>query len=483
MSETVIINTNEGPVRGLCENKVLSFLGVPYAKPPVGPLRLKGPEKPEPRTEVLDCTTPAPMPVQVLPPGHPMKDHPMSEDCLHLNIWAPENPGKPCAVHVWFFGGALQGGAADSPELDGSRYAQDGVVSVNVSYRVGVLGFLCHPTMKHENPDGLTGNFGHRDQIAALQWIRENIASFGGDPSRVTISGQSAGSGSCCTLMNAPLARGLFHRVICHSGDIFQPERDVPLKKAEFQGMELLRSFGCRTLDEFREIPVEELYADGDPMMKRVGALCACVIDPAFLPGPQGETTLQNRCMQVPVIIGTNLDEGSRWKASEYIPAITGRFGLPLDFYASVGDINAQANALAADYWYGRHLAWAKTRTQDYQLPTWQYVFARRLGPAGAFHGAEMPYTFGTLEDMKKSGSALPYEPGDEKLSGLMHSYWVHFIKTGNPNGEGLPLWPEKEGNVHMQFDLESGMRDDILTETGKTLYPLIEKWMRSRMG
>ena len=480
--EYTIIKTPQGVLRGLTDGRVCRFLGIPYAKPPVGKLRWRGPEKLPPSEEMLDCTKEAPMPMQILPDSHPLKKHPMSEDCLYLNLWAPVHLSEKAPVHVWFYGGALQAGCADSPDLDGTRYAEDGVISVNVSYRVGTLGFMCHPMMKEENPEGLTGNFGHRDQIAALIWIQENIEAFGGDPGRITISGQSAGSGSCCTLMNAPMARGLFHRAICHSGDIFQPERDVPLDEAEAWGLELQESFGCHSLDEFREIPAEALYRDGDPMITRLHHFAACVIDPAFLPDTQGELTLRNECAQLPVIIGTNLDEGSRFRAEEYVPAITNRLQLPNDLYAALGSIDAQANALATDYWYARHLAWAKIRTSEYNLPTWQYVFARRLDERGAFHGAEIPYTFGTLQRMEELGSTLPYTEDDAALSDLMHRYWVQFIKNGNPNGDGLPLWPDKHAGGHMEFNLTSGMNTDILTETGKIVCPATEQWMRSRM-
>ena len=488
--EELIIRAAGGNFRGLRDDHLIRFSGVPFAKPPVGDLRWRGPQPPEKTEEIIDCTKPAPMPVQVLPPGSPLSAKPMSEDCLYLYITAPAdfadgNAAEKHAVHVWFYGGALQAGCASSPQLDGTAYARDGVVAVTVTYRVGVFGFMCHPDMKAEDPDGFSGNFGHRDQIAALEWIQENIEAFGGDPDRVTISGQSAGSGSCCTLMNAPAARGLFHRVICHSGDIFQPERDVPLSEAEGWGQKLAESFGCSTLDEFRKIPAEELYRDGDPMMKRVGKLCACVIDGALLPGPQGERMLRNECMQVPVIIGTNLDEGSRWQAEAYVPAVLSRLGLPLDLYRDAGDINAQATALAIDYWYARHLSWAKIRVSEYALPTWQYVFARRLGPMGAFHGAEIPYTFGTLSAPPDFGSRLPYEKADEALSALMHGYWVNFIKTADPNGPGLPEWPSKneETETHMQFGLVSGMKPDLLTETGKTVIPAVDRWMRGRIS
>ena len=488
MENTKIVPCSEGLLRGKTDGKTAVFLGVPFAAPPTGPLRLKGPQPPYPWMGVRDALIPPPMPVQLVRPGSPLAEHEMSEDYLYLNIWAPDSPAEPCPVLVWFYGGALQNGNADSPMYDGAAYNRDGVIVVTVGYRVGVLGFLCHPDMQTEDPNGFVGNFGHRDQLAALQWIQKNIAAFGGDPNRVTISGQSAGSGSCCTLMNAPAAAGSFQRAICHSGDIFQPERDVPLEQAETWGIKLLESFGCKTLDEFRKIPVTELYREGDPMMKRVGQLCAAVIDGAFLPGPQGERMLQNNCMQVPIIVGSNLDEGSRWVAEQYFPTITKRLGIPEDLYADLEDLNQRANALARDYWYGRTLAWAKIRSSEYGLPTWQYVFGRRLSPMGAFHGMEIPYTFETLNIEPEFGRRLPYTEEDQALSRLMHSYWVNFIKNGDPNGPDssgapLPYWPSKaEAPGHMRFDAVSGMHGDVIRTTDAVTSPAVEAWMRGRM-
>ena len=407
----------------------------------------------------------------------------MSEDCLYLNIWAPEDTEESHAVLVWFYGGALQAGCSDSPSLDGRAYAVDGVVLVSVNYRVGVFGFMCHPDMRAEDPDGYCGNFGHRDQLAALKWIRENISAFGGDPERVTISGQSAGSASCCALMNAPSAKGYFHAAILHSGDVFQPERDVTLEDAESWGVTLAARFGCSTLDEFRKVPVDVLYADGDPMMKHVHQFAAAVIDRAFLPDRQGELLLNNRCYGVPVMIGTNLDEGSRFAAELYIPAITSRLGIPVSLYDSEPDLDHKANALARDYWYARHLVWAEIRSREYGLPTWEYVFARRLGPQGAFHGMEIPYTFSTLDAEPDFGAPLPYTEDDRELSALMHTYWVNFVRNHDPNSGGLPYWPEKsEGDVHMRFDAQSVVEDDVIRETDRTVKPAVEKWMRSRI-
>ncbi len=478
-----IVQCREGLLRGRTDGEVAVFWGVPYAAPPVGELRWRGPQPAYPWMGIRNAALRPPMPVQVLFPNSTLGTHEMSEDCLYLNIWAPDSPKENCPVLVWFYGGALQGGNADSPVCDGSVYARDGVILVTVGYRVGVFGFMCHPDMRRENRHEYVGNFGHRDQLAALKWLRDNIEAFGGDPDRITVSGQSAGSASCCALMNAPAAKGYLHGAICQSGDIFQPERDVPVQEAEEWGKALAESFGCESLEEFRRVPFTEMYKEGDPMMKRVHQICAAVIDGAFLPGPQGELMLQNKSLPIPVILGSNLDEGSRSAAEAYITTVTKRLNLPEGLYANEPDLNKRADAIARDYWYGRHLAWAKIRAVDQGLPTWQYVFARRLGPMGASHGAEIPYAFGNLDAKLDFGFAHEYTREDRALSALIHQYWVNFIKKGDPNGEGLPAWPGKGIDpVHMQFDVQSGMRDDVLRDTDAITSPLVEKWMRSRM-
>ena len=481
--ENKIIEVEQGLLRGRQEDGTLIFMGVPFAAPPVGDLRWREPEPAIPWRGVRDAFTAPPMPVQTVFAGSRLEQHMMSEDCLYLNIWAPAEPEGPCPVLVWFYGGALQAGNSDSPLTDGKACARDGVILVTVGYRVGVFGFMCHPDMRMEDPNGFVGNFGHRDQLAALRWIHENIASFGGDPDRVTVSGQSAGSASCCAMMNAPSAKGYLHGAICQSGDIFQPERDVPAEEAEIWGRELAESFGCASLGEFRKIPFPKLYADGDPMMKRIHHVCAAVIDGAFLPDRQGELILRNECLPVPVIIGSNLDEGSRSAAETYIPAVTARLGISEDLYAGESSLDQKANALARDYWYGRHLAWAKIRSLNFGLPVWQYVFARRLGPAGAFHGAEIPYAFETLDAEPDFGQRLPYTEEDRKLAAVIHGFWMNFVKNGDPNGPGLPAWPKKnEVPGHMRFDLKYGMSDDILRPENEIVSPAVEAWMRGRM-
>ena len=218
--------------------------------------------------------------------------------------------------------------------------------------------------------------------------------------------------------------------------------------------------------------------------MRKTGHICATVIDRGFLPDRLGELMLSNQAAQIPVIIGSNYDEGSRWAAEPYVRAVTERLGLPSDLYSMENGLDGYATKLARDYWYGRQLAWAKIRSIDFGLPTWQYVFARRLTEAGAFHGMEMPYTFQTLDAVPWSGRRLPYTDDDRVLSELMSRYWINFIRNGDPNGEGLPEWTAKGPGVgHMQFDAQSGMHDDITRATDRIVGPAVERWMRSRMG
>ena len=483
--EYKVVSCREGQLRGRLEGDMAVFTRVPYAAPPTGDLRWRGPQPAEPWAGIRDALSAPPMPVQMHFPGSRLKDHEMSEDCLYLNIWAPAEPREACPILVWFYGGALQGGNADSAVYEGGPCVRDGVILVTVGYRVGVFGFLCHPDMKAEDPDGFVGNFGHRDQLAALKWIHDNIAAFGGDPGRVTVAGQSAGSASCCAMINSPAARGYVTGAICESGDIFQPERDVPLAQAMEDGKKLAEAFGCATLDEFRKIPFPEMYKEGDPMRAKVGQVCAAVIDGAFLPDRQGELMLSGRCAPIPVILGCNLDEGSRFGApAEYASVVSQRLGISVEhLYDDVENPDRRADALARDYWYGRHLAWAKIRTEQ-GLDTWQYVFARRLPPMGASHGLEIPYVFGNLNAPSDFGPPHQYAPEDQGLSDLMHAYWMNFVKTGDPNGPGLPAWPQKkEGPGHMRFDLTSGMVGDVQRPQDEIVAPATEKWMRARMA
>jgi len=475
----------QGILQAQVKDGIAVFKGVPFAQPPVGDLRWREPQPPQPWGGIRPADTFSAMPVQCVGgPGSPMYDLWQSEDCLYLNIFAPEAYDHPLPVYVWYYGGSYQNGRADDPIFDGTSLAKKGVITVTVNYRVGIMGFFCHPDMKSESPYGTGGNFGLLDQIAALTWIRENIAAFGGDPDRITISGQSAGSASVCNLMTSPLSMGLIHGAICQSGDVFQPERDLTFDEVAQDGVKTAEFLGCKSLHDMRKLPVSALVqAHTNAMTEATGRFCTPVIDGVVIPYAQGDRLLKNDCAQIPVMIGTNLDEGSRTAAAPYVERVSARLGIPTDLYSMDRGIDAYANELARDYWYARHLAWAKLRVEKYDLPTWQYVFSRRLGKRGANHGMEMPYvfdTFGTFADLTHD----LYQPEDKALQRTIEAYWVNFITSGNPNGEGLPHWPEKKDSMDSHMDLNvpvCGMKSDILRESDQTVSPAVYQWMKNR--
>lgn len=472
----------QGALRGKAVgNGVTAFLGVPFAKPPVGPLRWRAPEAPSPWRGVRSAEIYEAGPLQSwgrMTDG--VESAYLSEDCLYLNLWTPASgPEEKLPVYVWFYGGAYQAGNACDPSLDGTALAGDGVITVTVNYRVNLFGFLCHPDMRAESACGAGGNFGVLDQVAALQWVRENIAAFGGDPARVTIGGQSAGSASVNSMLCSPFARGLFAGAINESGDVFQPERDIPFEQAAEDGVRLGELLGCASLDALRALPAETFCRlNFDIMSSQLHATCTPVIDGVVIPYSQGNMLLRNDCMPVPILLGSNRDEGSGGGPG-YVETVSRRLGVDLSCYPE--EEPARTRALARDYWYARHLAWARIRTEEYGLPLWQYVFARANGPMGAGHGAEIPYIFRTI-GRPGAGFGAAYGDEDYAFSKRVSAYWVNFIKNGDPNGEGLPFWPKKAAGVgHMRLDLTPEMEQDNTRPEDAVLCPPTYAWLKRR--
>lgn len=478
-----LVACSQGILRGEPLDGVTVFRGVPFAMPPVGNLRWRAPQPPSPWRGIRPAVQFSAIPVQVR--GHfadPYEPAWQSEDCLYLNIWTPASgTNDKLPVLVWFYGGSYQGGHADDPTFDGTGYAKKGVITVTVNYRVGLMGFLCHPDMRRENPDGVSGNFGVLDQIAALKWVNENIGAFGGDPSKITIAGQSAGSASVCCLMCSPKASGLFQQAICESGDVFQPERDIPFSDAEQIGIKLAGHFGCKSLEELRAIPFTELVrADYDAAVAVTGRGCTPVIDGVIIPESQCNMILRNKAAKIPLLVGTNADEGHHGPPGDYINRIVSMLDLPGDLYPAGECAEESAGRLCRDYWYARHLAWAKIRSIDYGLPTWQYVFFRGIGSRGAIHSLELPYVFQTLG--RQGAMRAQCTEKDYMLSEIMSNYWVNFIRNGDPNGPGLPRWDAKaEGTGHMRFGIECRMADDYFRDEHKIICPAVYRWMKGR--
>ena len=488
MFKNNIVSVKQGALLGKdAGSGVTAFLGVPFAKPPVGSLRWREPQKPDSWRGVRPATQYMAGPIQSYgftdEDGYETAYY--SEDCLYLNIWTPaSSKDEKLPVFVWYYGGSYQGGRADDPSFVGTGLAEKGVITVTVNYRVNVFGFLCHPDMKNESSYKTGGNFGFLDQVEALVWLRENIENFGGDPEQITIGGQSAGSASCNNLMSSPLSIGLFSKAINQSGDVLQPERDITFDDAAKGGVILAEHFGCTSLDELRKIPAEEFVKlNFDVAINVLHVPCTPVIDGVVIPMSQGNTLLRGLGAKIPIMIGSNEDEGSGGGPG-YKERILGRFNLSEELYKEDEENPRKATMLLArDYWYARHLGWTKIRSEDLGLPTWQYVYARKDGKMGAMHGAEIPYVFRTLDIAETGKRRLPYEEGDYKLMDIISSYWANFIKTGDPNGEGLPKWDIKtENSGHMRLDLECGMeREDYLHENDKYVCPAVYEWLKKR--
>jgi len=480
MFQDNLVTCAQGILRGEEKDCVTVFRGVPFAQPPVGDLRWRAPQPPHAWKGIRPAVQFSAMPVQRKGNfGGQYEPVWQSEDCLYLNIWTPASgPEEKLPIFVWFYGGSYQGGRADDPSYDGTGFAKNGVITVTVNYRVGVLGFLCHPDMRKESAGG---NFGLLDQIAALEWIRDNIAAFGGDPAKVTIGGQSAGSASVNNLMCSPKSRGLIRGAINQSGDVFQPERDITFDEAAQIGVELQKYFGCTSLDGLRELPADQFTRhDYDAAQAVTGRGCTPVIDGVIIPEAQGNMLLRGKAAEIPILIGTNADEGSGGGPG-YVERVTAMLGLPKEMYPQGENPRAVTMRLARDYWYGRHLAWVKIRTENLKLPTWQYVFARKDRERGAQHGMEIPFVFRTLETCA-TGEMSEYTTGDYALMDIISGYWTNFIKTGNPNGEGLPGWDAKAENTgHMRLDLECRMEGDYFLEDHPVVCPAVYKWMKGR--
>ena len=403
------VKTLAGSVSGTLadESGVKVFMGIPFAAPPVGDLRWKAPQPVTPWEGVRECVDlPAsamqapPIPFRMWSQEFMAPMEPLSEDCLYLNVWtAAEKNNEALPVILWIHGGAFTGGSGTVPLYNGVDMAKKGVVFVTTNYRLGIFGFFCHPELSKESELGVSGNYGILDQIAAIKWVKDNIAAFGGDPNNITIAGQSAGSMSVNAIVASPLAKGLFQRAIAQSGGSFTETLNPAstLDTAQQRNLELTQSMGVSIAD-LRALPA-------DSVMK-IRARTSTVIDNVVIPFIYG-TFKEGKQNDVPLLTGWNEGDG-----------------------AGLGGSNG---------------TWARMQTETGTQPAFLYYF-KRVPPGepnfGAFHSAEFGYALNTLQLWDR-----PFTEWDYQLEETMSSYWVNFAKTGNPNGEGLPEWPKFELN------------------------------------
>ncbi len=453
----------QGKVRGERENGLGSFKAIPFAEAPVGEFRWKDPVPKKAWDGVLDATKFGGMPPQQTRswPGAPAPN--VSEDCLYLNIQTPATSTKDkLPVLVWIHGGGFITGDANSN--DGTNFAKKGIVFVSLSYRTGALGFLALPELTAENPRHISGNYGLLDMIEGLKWVKENIAQFGGDPSKVTIMGESAGAIAVSMLCASPLAKGLFRGAISESGGSFCPVDSVRFDNngirdvagAEQFGLEFMKRIGASSLAELREMDWNRWV--GDEPSIGVGGFWPTV-DGYVLPDDQYKMYEAGNYNDVNVLIGTNSDEGAMFcrptQLDKYQADIRAEYGpfadRMLELYPASDDAETfgalsdifRETAFAWPTW-----AWAKLQQKTGKGRVYLYYFDQfdperpMFGgpnapkPRGANHASEMSYVFGG------GGWGRPMEGKDKAVSDAMHNYWANFVKTGDPNGEGLDNWP-----------------------------------------
>jgi para-nitrobenzyl esterase len=474
-ADSLTVKTGQGKARGKTINsgKVKAFLGLPYAAAPVGDLRWRAPQPPARWKDVRNATNfGAHCAQNPLFEDVVFEDGGGSEDCLFLNVYAPAGARRKSRLPVmfWIHGGGYAAGASSEPRHNGDFLPLKGVVLVTINYRLGVFGFLATADLAKE-ASGAAGDYGLLDMVAALQWVRANIGSFGGDAQNVTIFGESAGSFAVSTLMASPLATGLFQKAIGESGAAFHGVLPTgTLEAREQKNGEWVASLGVHSLAELRALPTEKiLVAVKDKRMTDFSP----VVDGRLLTEPVPETYAAGKQAHVPLLAGWNRDEGSfaagsmtveKWKAyaDEHFQGRAAEF---LKLYP--GQTDAQAERSNIDYAGDAFIAfptwkWIEAQKKTAGLPVYRYHFELAAPPSRfhpvsfAFHADEIEYVFGTLD----TRPGADWRPEDRKLSEQMMGYWTNFAKTGDPNGPGLPAWPryDKDGAlIHLDSTITAG--------------------------
>ncbi len=471
------VSVTGGSISGTDNGEVRTWFGVPFAAPPVGDLRWRSPQAVLPWQDVKETRAFAPACRQTVT----WISNPQSEDCLYLNIWAPPNAKKEQAeklpVIVWIHGGGYFGGTGAQPLYDGTRLTKKGVIVVTLNYRLGIFGFLATPDLSAESPDLASGNQGIEDQIAALAWVKANISAFGGDPERVTIIGESAGSNSVAVLVVSPAAKGLFQRAIAESGNYSVPldsseSGNFDRPTAETQGAAFVKAQGAANLADLRRM-------DADTLIHQTWAP-RVIVDGHVLREDMTTTYRHHRQNDVPILVGWNADEGKDlapeilgtgdFNATNHKVLITKLLGHAptealLATYPGATDAEARTsiNHLTSDWWGWRMWYWTSLQAQAGGAKPWLYYFvhspAEPATPCGygcqAGHGAEIPFVFDQLDQ-----DSRPWSDEDRQLADRLATYWTNFAKSGNPNGNGLKNWPAFDGDNSSVFRI--GTEEEI---------------------
>jgi para-nitrobenzyl esterase len=448
------VKTANGALEGTSNpaTGIRMFKGIPFAQPPVGDLRWKAPQPPKNWTGVRKAAQFGPRCAQ-RPVFSDMnfRSNGMGEDCLYLNVWTPaKSASAKLPVLVYFYGGGFIGGDGSEPRYDGERLATMNIVTVTLNYRLDIFGFLVHPELTQESPHHASGNYGLLDQNAALLWVKRNIAAFGGDPNRLTIAGESAGSFSVSAQMASPLSKDLIAGAIGESGSLLGGRAPSTLPEAEKAGTKFAASVGANSLAALRAMSVEQLFKEvGKPGAARFAA----VTDGYFFPQPPKQIYAEGRQAHVPLLVGWNSAEspgGVLGKAAptpeNFANAVRKLYphqaGQALTVYAAstAAEVAEASIALAGDRFIAHSTwVWSNLCEKTGGKPVFRYYFTRpRPAQSGAVHSAEIEYALGNLATNK----VYAWTEDDYKVSRTMEGYFANFIKTGNPNGAKLPAWP-----------------------------------------
>jgi para-nitrobenzyl esterase len=515
------VKTADGTIEGAGRQSsgVRAFKGVPFAEAPTGDLRWKEPQAVKAWKGVREALKFGPRCMQAPIFGDMnFRSERMSEDCLYLNVWTPANSGRErLPVLVYFYGGGFVAGDGSEPRYDGAEMAAKGIVTVTVNYRLGVFGFMAHPELTKESPHHASGNYALLDQAAALRWVRRNIAAFGGDPQRVTIAGESAGSVSVSAQMASPLSRNLIAGAIGESGSIIATLGAVPLSQAEAAGTKFASELGATSLAALRALGTQQVFdAATRGGFASIGRF-PITVDGYFFPEDPSAVFAAGRQAHVPLLVGWNSEEmtwlallqGKEPTRENYYGAVRALYGANAEevlklYAASTRDeVIEAATDLASD----RFIAYSTWKWSDLHAKTgasrvFRYLYSRprpamraEMGNAtaglaggvvrgssaqppqpparGAVHSAEIEYALGNLP----TNNVYAWAEDDYKVSKVMQEFFANFIKRGDPNGPGLPRWPvavgTREGSPQfMRIDVESRAEDD----THRARYLLLER-------
>lgn len=508
------VKTANGIVRGTTEGNVAIFKGIPFAAPPVGEFRWRPPQPVKNWEGELDASKFGSNCAQAgwgAKPGTITEGS--SEDCLYLNLWTPvkSTPRSKLPVMVWIHGGGFTGGSGSSPQNFGHEFTKNGVILVNINYRLGRLGYFAHPALNAEFPNELKGNYGYMDQIAALQWIQKNIAAFGGDPKNVTIFGFSAGGVSVHSLLTIPGAKGLFHKLISESGggrdgvltgrpiskenaDIFYTvsAETIGINFAKKQGIE---GTDAAALAKLRALKVEQIVDSGQETDGVNGprTYSGPILDGKLVVETAESVYMAGRQPKIPLMIGNC--------SSEIGGAFVSNAKTKEELFASFGDLEAEAKAaydaddsktfneviakFNTDWVWGEPARMTARVFLAKQAPAYMYQFgyvpanAQQRSPYGAGHGSEVSFAFNTLN----ARWGPPAEPTaqEKELAKNMNIYWTNFAKTGNPNGEGLPNWSLYNNKNQDMLDIELDGKIVNKPDPRKARLDVIEKAMKNR--